>query len=476
MRSPAQDCSGLRRNPPLKRWSDSPISRPAFSWSVTLAVCLMGGVVSAFVADTVQEREAALHHAEVSGRLAAIRVRLEAELNSTLHLTRALTSFVATRPDAGEDELDALATDIVTVGRHVRNIGLAPANVLQMVFPAAGNEAAIGLNYRANPAQWPAVERAIRLRSTVVAGPLPLVQGGTGLIARTPIFTHRRGTDPGGNPQYWGLASIVLDVPSLFAAAGVIEQDGDVDFALRGKDGMGADGDVFIGRAETFAADAITQPVAIPNGSWILAARPRRGWAHDSRVALAVGLGGGALTLTIALLTFFLTRAYRLAHIRALRDPLTGLANRHLLLERLAQLGYLAERGTVRILVFFIDLDHFKHVNDNYGHRIGDALLIEIAARLRLASRRSDTVARIGGDEFVVAAACDFRGHSGELLDKLRRELALPFRYDGLELPVHCSIGQAVFPEDAERVEDLLELADHRMYYDKKAREERGAT
>jgi diguanylate cyclase (GGDEF)-like protein len=457
----------------LKHWSDSPIFRPSFSWSVTLTICLLGSAVSSYLTVTVRERDADRRRAEVANRLATIRVRLEAELNSTLHLTRGLTSFVATHPEAGREELAALAADIVAVGRHVRNIGLAPDNVLRMVFPAAGNEAAIGLNYRHNPQQWPAVERAISLRSTVVAGPLNLVQGGIGLIARTPVFVAAREAGGEEPARYWGLASIVIDVPSLFNAAGMTEADGDVDFALRGRDGLGAAGAVFAGRPETFADDAITQPVAIPNGEWLLAARPRHGWGAGPYSGLAVGLGGGLLTLTIAVLAWLLLRAYRLTHSLALRDPLTGLANRRLLIERLSQLGFLAERGTVRVHLFFIDLDRFKAINDQYGHGVGDTLLVEIAARLEAASRRSDTVARIGGDEFVVAAAADFRDHPSELLGKLRQVLALPFRCDGHQLPVSCSVGHASYPEDAQRVEELLQLADQRMYYEKKARMER---
>ncbi|NJD07151.1 MAG: sensor domain-containing diguanylate cyclase [Methylococcaceae bacterium] len=453
----------------MKHWSDSPIFRPSFGWYITLTICLLGSAVSGYLAATVRQRDVDRQRTEVANRLATLRVRLEAELNSTLHLTRGLTSFVATHPDAGQEELAALATDIVTVGRHVRNIGLAPDNVLRMVFPATGNEAAIGLNYRQNSQQWPAVERAINLRSTVVAGPMNLVQGGIGLIARTPIFVARNGE----TNRYWGLASIVIDVPSLFGAAGLVESDGDIDFALRGVDGLGAGGAVITGRPETFADAAITRPLTIPNGEWLLAARPRHGWKAEPYSGLAVALGGNALTLTIAALSWLLLRSYRLTHTLALRDPLTGLANRRLLMERLSQLGYLAERGTVRIHLFFIDLDHFKDINDRYGHGVGDALLVEIAARLEAASRRSDTVARIGGDEFVVAAATDFRDHPTELLGKLRQVMSLPFHFDGHQLPVSCSIGHAVYPDDAERVEELLQLADQRMYYEKKARLER---
>ena len=133
-----------------------------------------------------------------------------------------------------------------------------------------------------------------------------------------------------------------------------------------------------------------------------------------------------------------------LAH-QALHDPVTGLANRVLLLDRLTQALLALERNPGRIALFFVDLDNFKVVNDSYGHGAGDRLLIEIGRRLSLSGRRIDTVARFGGDEFVVLCSRlreddDVRMMAGRMM----RALAQPFRDEGRDLSVTASVGIVV--------------------------------
>ncbi|MEO6713893.1 MAG: diguanylate cyclase, partial [Mycobacteriales bacterium] len=153
-----------------------------------------------------------------------------------------------------------------------------------------------------------------------------------------------------------------------------------------------------------------------------------------------------------------------LAH-RAVHDPLTGLANRVLFLDRLAQAVTQLERRPGSIAVLFIDLDHFKQVNDTYGHAAGDRLLVEVAARLTKASRRADTVARLGGDEF--ALLCD-RLAEGEdvriIGERLVRTLAAPFYEGGDELTVSASIGIVVNDDPYADVSLMIRTADEAMY------------
>ncbi len=146
-------------------------------------------------------------------------------------------------------------------------------------------------------------------------------------------------------------------------------------------------------------------------------------------------------------------------------DALTGLPNRLLLQDRLAQAVFQAQRARRQVGVMFVDLDRFKHVNDSLGHEAGDQLIVEIAQRLAGALRESDTVARQGGDEFVVVLA-DLAGPedaavvAGKLLDSLFQPLALC----GQELFPSASIGIAMYPRDGQDSEALLKAADSAMY------------
>jgi diguanylate cyclase (GGDEF)-like protein/PAS domain S-box-containing protein len=150
-------------------------------------------------------------------------------------------------------------------------------------------------------------------------------------------------------------------------------------------------------------------------------------------------------------------------------DNLTGLPNRALLDDRLHQILLTARREKTRFALVYIDLDEFKPVNDNYGHAIGDELLRQAARRMLDCVRASDTVARVGGDEFVaVLARIQHKDDAQAVTEKMRAVLADPFMLDGIEVKISSSIGIAIYPEHGEDEEALSINADAAMYRAKK--------
>lgn len=146
-------------------------------------------------------------------------------------------------------------------------------------------------------------------------------------------------------------------------------------------------------------------------------------------------------------------------------DALTGLPNRALLQDRLEHAFHQATREGAMIALLFVDLDRFKTVNDSLGHRAGDLLLKEVANRLTAAVRESDTVARVGGDEFtVVIEGLHDLDRLGPIAEKLRQELRRPVMLDQKQLVISPSIGITVFPNDGHDIETLLKNADTAMY------------
>ena len=149
---------------------------------------------------------------------------------------------------------------------------------------------------------------------------------------------------------------------------------------------------------------------------------------------------------------------------RALHDPLTGLPNRLLFLDRVQVAISRIERTGAPVAVFFIDLDRFKLVNDSLGHAVGDRLLVEVAARLREALRPEDTVSRFGGDEFTVLAEnVDERAATG-VAERIGQGLAEPFQVDGHELFASASLGVSICREHQTKAEDMLRDSDAAMY------------
>lgn len=156
-----------------------------------------------------------------------------------------------------------------------------------------------------------------------------------------------------------------------------------------------------------------------------------------------------------------------LAH-QAMHDPVTGLANRYLLTDRLQQAVGRLERHPGRIALFFVDLDHFKKVNDTYGHDVGDRVLVEFARRLERVARKQDTVARLGGDEFVLL--CDSLAQESDveqIAERIVRVLASPYQEAGLTVRLSASVGAVVSDDPATTASTLLRSADSAMYRSK---------
>jgi diguanylate cyclase (GGDEF)-like protein/PAS domain S-box-containing protein len=157
-------------------------------------------------------------------------------------------------------------------------------------------------------------------------------------------------------------------------------------------------------------------------------------------------------------------RTTQLEHL-VTHDPLTGLANRLLLRDRLEHALQSAQRSNEMVAVVLMDLNKFKEINDTMGHSAGDQVLKQVAQRLQMALRESDTVARLGGDEFVlVLAGQPSLRYSLKMIERVRRAMAPEMEIDGRLLSVGASMGVAVWPHDGRTVGELLHAADTAMY------------
>ncbi|WP_153914530.1 diguanylate cyclase domain-containing protein [Shewanella sp. TC10] len=184
-----------------------------------------------------------------------------------------------------------------------------------------------------------------------------------------------------------------------------------------------------------------------------------------SVITFIVFLGNKRLKLEIALRK----TAEKKIKFVAEHDPVTKLPNRGLLDDRLAVAISAHEREQVKFALLFIDLDKFKSVNDQHGHHIGDALLINIASALKSVVRKSDTVSRFGGDEFVILLnRIDSAECAAKVADNIIKVLSKPITVEEIKLVTYASIGIAVFPDDGDDAIALLQSADKKMYKVKK--------
>lgn len=403
------------------------------------------------------EQETRLEAVEFASRL---RARVDRELNAVIHLTSGLSSYLIVRHKTLDPwELENMLATLYAGNRHVRNFGVAVGYRLTYVYPRAGNEQAIGLDFRDLPDQWPAVKKAIEERKAMLVEGVPLVQSGIGIIYRIPVFID-------GN--FWGLLSTVIDSDSLLSAAFQYNRDDPFEFALMGSDGSGRPGMVLWGRPELF-----TEPETVEVGTdsgWRFAVKPL-GQNSDALIHWLLRGLGWIFALSLAAMTHFTLRQREsLTHL-ALVDPLTGLPNRRLLDDRIEQAIAQGKRHPeTQSALLFVDLDGFKAINDAHGHRAGDAVLQAAAARVCGCLRAGDTVGRWGGDEFVVLLREIGVGELEQLVRRLRVAVEAPVDFNGQGFRVGASMGWALSPRDATTAQELIRLADHAMYEDKRKR------
>ncbi len=173
------------------------------------------------------------------------------------------------------------------------------------------------------------------------------------------------------------------------------------------------------------------------------------------------------IELAVRIAAIAIERKMDEAHIRhmAHHDALTGLPNRLLLEDRLCQAIVRASRYKTLVAVLFIDLDHFKHINDSLGHHIGDQLLQQVSQRMQECLREGDSIARLGGDEFVICLAeVRHNRDAAAVAQKIQMVLGHPFTIEGHVLQLGSSIGISLYPLDGNDAEGLMKAADAAMY------------
>lgn len=295
-----------------------------FDYLPTLAVIILAILLALIVLIGAQlirsesGRHAQAEVDEVGQALDELANSLRNRVFANVFSVTGVKSLVAMNPELSQDDFSRAMAIQFREHEDLRNIGLARDMVLRLMYPTEGNEAAIGLDYRTLPDQIEAVERALALNRIVLAGPLNLVQGGEGLVARIPIHVR---DEVLGQERFWGFASVVMDVDSILDGAGIARQQA-LRLAIRGRDGLGEDGEVFFGDPDLFQRQPVTQLIELPHGSWQIAAEPAGGWSRYQ--ALSDPLFWGYLVIALAILGFavmvvFLLSRYRTA-VRALQQ------------------------------------------------------------------------------------------------------------------------------------------------------------
>jgi diguanylate cyclase (GGDEF)-like protein len=280
---------------------------------LALIVIVAGGVGVDLQSAIINHQRA---QAQVLAQLSTIRARVEGSITANVQLVRGLVSTISTEPTTiNPERFSALASHLFDESGQLRSVAVAPDLIITMTYPVAGNERALGLDYRTIPAQRGAALLARDSGKLVMAGPVDLVQGGQGFVARFPIFIDNK-----GGRRFWGLVSAVVDAQRLYADSGLTNPDLGIDVSLTGKDALEQGLPPFFGPDLRGEAPA-TAEVILPYGSWTISAVPKGGWAAASgnpwllRLAIIIA---GLLILVPIIITGHLVGERRL-HFSALK-------------------------------------------------------------------------------------------------------------------------------------------------------------
>jgi hypothetical protein len=265
---------------------------------------------------------------EVLGTLGLLRANLEGDINSNIQLVQGLIGVISTEPEIDQQRFARLGASLLAGRSQIRNVAAAPGMVISLIYPMRGNEAALGLDYRESPTQRDLALLARDAGTMVLAGPTDLVQGGRGFIGRSPVFID----GPAGSREFWGLVSTVIDERALYEASGLVDPALDIDVTIVGRDGKGAEGEVFFGDPSVLTRDPVTAEVTLPEGRWLMAAVPKGGWSvtpPNAWTVRALVFVGGALVIGPILAAGYLIEQRQ----RSLRD----LGDREAQLDRLSR-------------------------------------------------------------------------------------------------------------------------------------------
>ncbi len=418
-------------------------------------------ITEKFVDKQVQQVKETIQH-----ELSLVRYSIEANIFRDAYLADSFASVVALDPKFATNNWESVSEQLLSKASFVRNIGVAPNDIISHVYPVEGNEKAIGLDFRTVPNQYKTVMLARETKKVFIAGPLELVQGGKGLIARYPIFT-----DLPYKEDYWGGLSVVIDYEKLINASQLHSLKG-VDIALVTNTSGSTNHHVIEGNKNVLIDFDVSYPIYLPNRDWVLFAKYKdfneiENIATFRKVFMALGF----VTFGIGyLLVLFLINNYLRAQKLSLHDELTQLPNRRYLFN---ELNRLMSRNvdSVEFTILNIDLNKFKQINDSLGHHVGDEVLKHMASSLTRCLRSSDFVSRIGGDEFVAILKRTAQSEDVErIIHKLHGYLeSSPLHWEKQRIWISVSVGYHIYSGKADPsvINDLLSKADKKMYKNK---------
>lgn len=423
---------------------------------------ILAGLAGALLA-VVNARKASDQRMAVSATASIAASSIERQI--THYLSATYTLAISLKQTRGSSEnFETTAAELMQLYHGIDSFQLAPMGVVSNIYPLNGNEAALGHNLLEDPQRRTEALKAIRTQSLTLAGPFELHQGGQAVVGRLPIFLPRNS----GKERFWGFTVAVIKLEKLFGQIDLATIFGpEYAYCLYRRDPDSKQKHIITASTLEPLNGVVEVNITVPNGKWILAVKPLTTWGPP--LPWSTWIIAFSICALISFMVYIIVKQNKQIANLALHDSLTGLPNRMLFSERAKLAIAQARRHNKLVALIFIDVDNFKMVNDLFGHDAGDQLLCLLSERLTECVRDIDTLARIGGDEFLlILTHLDKRGDAEKIAEKLKKMVEKPFALEGQEVGVSISLGISFYPDDGDNLAVLKSKADTAMYKQKK--------
>ena len=374
-------------------------------------------------------------------------------------LVQGFEAYILMNAGLDEDEAYTYLENLISKNENqIRNIGVCQDTTIIWNYPKEGNAAAIGVDLAKVESQKELVLKVKNEMVPILQGPVELVQGGTGFIIRLPIVRKDTG--------YWGQISIVLKGNNIIDEINGYAEDAGLNIAI-----FNAQNDTvpFLGSMDAVGESPLSFDIDPGFMDWQVEVSPKDGWENNQPIFWCAIFLAGLVAAGAGLLTFRALKTNYQLRTMSSHDSLTGLFNRHYLNEYQSMVLVAAKRNNRQVGFMSMDLNHFKNINDTYGHNVGDLVLIETARILKESTRINEAAFRLGGDEFlIIMPDIEDRSELQQARERLSKRFKNEFHLADYPAKIEVSIGTALFPEDGDDIDMLLQVSDEQMYADKK--------
>ena len=388
----------------------------------------------------------------------SVAAQVEEKINREIYITNLLEILIRANEEEPFPAFHQAVSELLRVSPARSAVQLASDGALEGVSP--GQENLEGGRSLRSTSPLTEEDRDRTSGPRVVAGTAGLRQSGSGLVAYHPVYD--------GAGDFWGFSIVPVDLADIFKKTRSFQEmtrDNYCTIAIA----SGADSRmIYSNLGEAIDLEPVRTEIRLADGTmWVMTLVPKEGW-----ISLGQRWVNGIVGL-IAILVLYrvlsnigkIKRQLVINERMASLDALTNTFNKRAFEQKMDELSC----GIEPYGFIFLDLDHFKEINDQYGHDAGDQVLTETARRMKKAMRDVDKVYRVGGDEFVILVA---GGLSPEAYEEVRRRLkgdveGKPIPIGLQPLHLHISMGYAGHPADGETAGEVLKVADQRMYEDK---------